>query len=341
MLKSYFKIALRNLFRQKSYSFINIAGLAIGMACCLIIFLYVRTSLSYDTHHKRADDIYRVVSEFKNSEREKWITLTPPMLAPTLVKSFPEVDQAARMMILPALLVQNGEKKFFEANFYIADSSILQVLTLPLKLGNAKTALHSPNTVIISEEGAQKYFGPENPMGKTLTIDTGLKVKITGVMATPTIPTHLKANFICSFSLARDFFPERLHKWTWQQFYTYILLKENTSQPDFEAKLANYVNQEVSPQLQESGSGIQYAFHLQPVKAIYLRSTNLEHDQPNQGNIGYVYAFAIIAVFILIIACFNFMNLATARPLKRAKEVGVRKVVGAHKSQLITQYLGE
>ena len=339
MLKNYLKLAIRNLFRHKFYSFINITGLAIGIACCLLIFLYVRTSLSYDNHHKEADSIYRVVTEDKKSDRQQWLTLTPPMLAPTLVKNFPEVEAAARMIILPELLVANNEQKFFEENFYLADSTILQILTLPLKAGNSATALNAPNTIIISEAAAQKYFGNENPMDKILTIDNSLQVKVTGVMAKPTMPTHLKADFICSFSLARQLFPERLNRWTWHQFYTYARLKENTSKADFETKLASYVNKEVSPQT--SAAGIQDYFHLQPVKDIYLRSGHLEYDQPNRGNINFVYAFAVIALFILVIACFNFMNLATARSLKRAKEVGVRKVIGAHKGQLITQYLGE
>ena len=339
MLKSYLKIAFRNLFRHKSYSFINMAGLAIGMACCLIIFLYVQTSLRYDTHHKHANDIYRMVTEDKKSDRKNWVTLTPPILAPTLIKTFPEVEQAARMIILPGLLIEHNNKKFFEENFYLADSSILQILTLPLQAGNPQTALNTPNTVIISEEVAQKYFGPDNPLGKVLTIDREVQVKITGVMAKPATPTHLKADFICSFSLARKFFPERLQKWTWHQFYTYVRLKENTPKQAFAAKLANYVDKEVSPQT--SAAGVKDVFHLQPVKDIYLRSLHLEYDQPNRGNINFVYAFAVIALFILVIACFNFMNLATARSLRRAKEVGVRKVVGAHKSQLITQYLSE
>ena len=160
MIKHYLKLALRSLFRYKFFSFLNIAGLAIGMTCCVIIFLYVRTSLSYDTHHKRADDIYRVVGKDKNKEQEKWMAFTTPMLAPTLVKTFPEVEQAARLIILQGSLIEYEQNKFYEENFYLADSSFLQILNMPLRYGNSRIALHTPNSVLISEETAQKYFGP-------------------------------------------------------------------------------------------------------------------------------------------------------------------------------------
>ncbi|GEO02361.1 ABC transporter permease [Adhaeribacter aerolatus] len=339
MLKNYLKLAIRNMFRHKFYSFINIIGLAIGIACCLLIFLYVRTSLSYDTHHKDADNIYRVVTENKKSDRQQWLTLTPPMVAPTLVKNFPEVEAAARLIILPGNLIEYKAHEFYEDNFYLADSSVLQVLTLPLQHGDARTALNSPDAVIISDVIAQKYFGSENPMGKIISLNNDTKLKVTGVLAKPKTPTHLKADIILSFAFARQFFPERLQSWNWHQFYTYVRLKNNTSGPAFEEKLARFTEKEVAPITAKAG--INDVFHLQPVKDIYLRSGHLEYDQPNRGNINFVYAFAVIALFILVIACFNFMNLATARSLKRAKEVGVRKVIGAHKGQLILQYLGE
>ncbi|QMU31207.1 ABC transporter permease [Adhaeribacter radiodurans] len=339
MITHYLKLAFRNLFRHKFYSFLNIAGLAIGMACCLLIFLYVRTSLGYDTHHQHANDIYRIVAEDKNVEREKLLAFTTPMLAPTLLKNLPEVEQAARLIIMPGSLVEYEQNRFYEDNFYLADSSILQILNLRLRYGDARTALHTPNSVLLSEATAQKYFGSENPVGKTISLDKEAKLTVTGVLAKPTTPTHLKADFIASFSLARSLFQERLQDWTWQQFYTYIRLKNNTSRQEFEAKLADFTQKVVDPLTRSENT--QYVFHLQPVKHIYLRSAHLEYDQPNRGNINYVYAFAIIAVFILVIACFNFMNLSTARSLKRAKEVGVRKVIGAQKSQLIGQYLGE
>ncbi len=338
MLTHYLKLAFRNLFRHQFYSFLNIAGLAIGMTCCLLIFLYVRTSLSYDTHHQQADTIYRVVGE-DNKNREKWMAFTTPMLAPTLQKTFPEVEQAARLLILPGTLLEYENNRFYEDNFYLADSSILQILNLPLLYGDSRTALHTPNAVLISEEAARKYFGAVNPVGKVLSLDKEVKLTVTGVLATSTTPTHLKADFIASFSLARTFYRERLQDWTWQQFYTYLRLKENTAAPAFEAKLADFINRKVQPLMPNEDIG--FIFHLQPVKHIYLRSAHLEYDQANRGNSNYVYAFAIIAVFILVIACFNFMNLSTARSLKRAKEVGVRKVIGAHKHQLIGQYLGE
>ena len=338
MFRNYLKIAWRNLDRHKAYTAINVVGLALGMTCCILIFLFVRTSLQYDTHHRNADNIYRILSKSNVKESGQMMTGTPSPVVGA-AREFPEVEQAARMIVLPHTLVEAGNKKFYEDNYFLADSSILQVLTLPLKYGDPETALDAPDAMLISEAAAAKYFGNENPLGKVLTISKDDHFRVTGVIAAAETPMHLKADFIGSFSVARKYFGKRLQSWGWNQFYNYLLLKPGTDAQAFAQKL----NQHYAAEVEKRGGneGMAHKLSLQPVREIYLHSANFEYDQANRGNITYVYAFGIVALFILAIASLNFMNLATAQSLKRAKEVGIRKVIGAYRTQLTFQFLGE
>lgn len=340
MFRNYITVALRNLSRHKIFSFINIMGLAIGLACCITIFLFVQDELRYDTFHSKADRIYRLNNNRIRDNREDFTAMTPPALGPTLVKDYPEVQKAVRFFDMNSPLVVYENKKFFEPGFLLADSSALEIFTLPLLKGNPQTALKEPYSLIITESTAKKYFGKEEPMGKTLIVSGDLKFTVTGVMKDLPEHTHLTINCLGNFNLLKDFIPqERLSNWVWHQFFTYILVQENYDIDQLKAKLPAFINTYTAEETARSGTRYNFAF--QPLKDVHLHSSHLEFDNAQRGDIQYVYAFSAIALFALLIACFNFMNLSTARSAHRAKEVGLRKVVGANRKQLISQFIGE
>ena len=340
MLKNYLKIALRHLRRHKGYAFINVAGLAVGMAVCVLIILFVRDELRYDRFHAHADHIYRVVNERHAEQGVTMRASTPPALGPTLVRVFPEVQQAVRFFDMGKTLVRRGDTQVYERNVWTADSTLFDVFSLNLVAGDPGTALDQPASLILSQSAAQRHFGMDNPLGQTLDLSGGIEFTVTGVFEDWPEQSHIQADFIASFSTMRSFVdPARLENWIWQQFYTYILLPDAGAAASLEAKLPAFLDRYADPET--SQYSFTYESHLQPLSEVYLRSVGYEFDGSPRGSITYVYAFSGIALLILLIACFNFMNLATARSMQRAREVGMRKVIGAQRRQLVGQFLGE
>ena len=336
MFSNYVKIVLRNIKRHKIYSFINIMGLAIGMACCILVFLYVHHEMSFDRYHHDGERIFRIAQKIQKEAAELETARVATPLIPAVRESFPEVEFAARFQLATwDSLVERGETKFYEDWVMIADNDIFHVFTIPFIRGNPEKALERPNTVVITEKIAQKYFGLDNPIGETLTL-WGNPVEVTGVVANYPKNTHLKYDIIISLNGFERIW--NLDNWGWTGFYAYVKLKPNVEPKNFEEKIRHIAGIYAKEKLEEWGEA--FTFYLQPIDSIHLHS-NLVSEIGSPGNPRDIYIFSVIGILILLISCINFTNLATARSANRAKEVGVRKVVGAHRTQLIRQFLLE
>ena len=334
MFRNYLKIAFRNLLRRKLYSLINVLGLALGMACCLLIILFIQDELSYDRFHEKAEQIYRVAKIEKRNEGVVNYPLVFPVVAPKLQQDFPEVLNAVRFDPQLSVLVSRENKQFLEQRFFYADSSVFDVFTFPLIKGDPKIALKEPYTLILTEEMAEKYFGSEDPLGQTLSIDNRHDYKITGVLKNIPHNSHMKFDFLASMATEEAENPRYGKLWAWS-CYTYLLLPRDYSPSELEKKFPDFILRNRNEQAAKA-----WTFYLQPLTKIHLYS-NLSYEIEPNSDIKHIYIFSGIGFFILLIACINFMNLATARSSNRAKEVGVRKVLGADRSQLAKQFLGE
>jgi putative ABC transport system permease protein len=347
MFKNFILTSLRSMLRHKGFSFINIAGLAIGLAACIIILLFIIDELSYDRFHEKSDRIYRITVIGVFGDNDFAMTYTPAPLAKTLLDEFPEVEYVTRMMARSNRLVSFEEKSFIEDHFLYADSSIFDVFTIPFVAGDPKTALNSPNTIVISETMARKYFEDEDPIGKTLRVDdAGQNYMVTGVCQDLPHNSHFRFNMIASM-ITTDW--SRSPSWFMQNGQTYLTLRENADPDELVAKFPDMIERYLGPQLQQflgvsvqdfEESGQSYGYFLQAITDIHLHS-KLDGEFETNSDIIYVYLFSVIAIFILLIACINFMNLTTAKSALRAKEVGVRKVLGSQRGTLIRQFLGE
>ena len=331
MLAHYFRVAFRNLLRHKGYSFINITGLAVGLAGCILMLLFVQDEISYDRFHEHADRIYRVVVDFKDGNNIDRFAHTQAPLAPALVEEFPEVIDAVRMTSYREL-VGYGPKQFWEDGFVLADPSIFSVFTFPLVKGDPKTAIKDPYTAVITQSAARKYFGEEDPVGKVLRIgvERPIEFKITGILKDIPSNSQLQFDFLASFSHQRG----NLGWMSWN-YTTYILLPKNYPAGELEKKIPSFLERHLNEKARED-----VVFHLQPLTSIHLTS-GLRSDLNTNRSVTDIYSSCGIALIILILACINFINLATARSTLREREVGVRKVVGATRWQLIQQFLGE
>ncbi|MGD8540172.1 MAG: ABC transporter permease, partial [Candidatus Aminicenantes bacterium] len=330
MIKNYLKIILRNIRKHKGYSFINITGLAIGMACCLLISIWVLDELSYDRFHEKAQRLYRVEEDQFYSGRVFHVSVTPHPLGPALVDEIPEIVDATRYVWSGGLLFRYGEKAFFEYSIRAVDPSFLQMFTFPLIKGDENKALDSPYALVINEDIAEKYFGGEDPLGKVITINNAHEFTVAGVVK------NVPHNSILQFEVLVPYaFLEKVGRTNLEfgsnSIGTYIELSPNTTMDQVNAKISGFIKAKVPDSVTE--------LVLKPFTRIHLHSYWGYEKDP--GAIQYVYMFSIIALFVLLIACINFMNLSTARSANRAKEVGMRKVVGALKSHLIRQFYGE
>ena len=340
MFKNYIKIAWRNLLKNKGYSAINIGGLAIGMTCFLIIAMFIKNELSYDRYHEKGDRIYRVVhhSSADNTE-DQWIWGNAPV-GPALKSDFPEVIEKVQFSGRSDVLLEYNKRSFQESNCFYMDPTVFDVFTWPLISGNPKTALEAPYSIVLTESTAKKYFGDEDPMGKAINgiggrANDGIYT-VTGVMKDVPSNSHFSFDVLMSMSSFYQTRPEIFDSWGYVDFYTYFLVDENFDQQVFQSKIPAFLERN----LPEDDAEYYYNLTFEPLKEAYLQSEAAR--QPGiTGSLSNIYIFAIIGLFILIIACINFMNLATARSLERAKEVGIRKVIGANKKGLVYQFMGE
>lgn len=345
MFKNYLKIAFRNLLRYKIYSMINISGLTIGMACSVLILLFVKDELSYDTFHDNADRIYRLTRTEKLGDKTFAVANTASAMGPTMQQDYSAVEKVVRFWRLRSdVMLRFEEKKFHEHGFYFADGAVFDVFTFPLKSGDPRKALKDPYTMVITEEMAEKYFGDADPIGKVISLDNSLDFKVTGVLHKIPRNSHFNFNFLASMASFEELAPHyfrNLGVWFNKGFYTYLLLQENTDISGLENQFPAFVEKYMAESFSVvTNSSYEVDLNLEPLTDIYLRS-NLQSQLEPVSDMRYVYIFSGIAFIILLIACINFMNLATARSTRRAREVGVRKVLGAFRPQLITQFVCE
>jgi putative ABC transport system permease protein len=349
MLKNYILVALRNLWRQRGYTLINIFGLTIGLASTIFILLYVINEMTYDRFHEKSDRIYRVWISGSMPATEMRHAVSSAPMAEALLNDYPEVEQAVRLRNAGGRMVKRGDITFQETDdeFIFADSTFFDVFSFELLKGDPGTCLKEPRSIVLTEEYARKYFGDEDPMGQTLKIeqDTNLSV-ITGVMADFPQNSHFHYKMLGSLSTLAY---SRDTNWLSHNYYTYVVLKEGTDPVEFESQLRGMLVKYVGPMLEQflgidiqqfEESGNSYGYKVQKLTEIHLQS-DLQYEHEPNGNPLYVYVFLVAAILMLTMAGINFMNLATARSTTRAREVGLRKVVGSKRRQLIVQFLTE
>jgi putative ABC transport system permease protein len=342
MLRHFFQIAWRNLMKRKLYSFINFAGLTIGMGCCVLITLYVQNELSYDRYHANSDRIYRVTQTFRALQpgenpgppapQDFWVWGCAPV-GPALQADFPEIEKVVRFMSPNSILLQHGDRRIQQDNLLYMDSTAFDVFSWKMLFGDPHTALIAPNSIVLTRSVAEKFFGNANPVGQTLRADNQVNFLVTGVMQD--VPSNSQFNFngLISMATEREQRSDIFGFWGYVDFYSYLLLKPNANIQSLREKAAAFVKR-------HNPDDKGYVISFEKMTDGYLHSMAVRQPGPT-GSLTNVYLFSCIAVFIMLIACINFMNLSTARSLERAKEVGVRKVLGVRPSRLVGQFLAE
>ena len=346
MYKSYFKTILRNLLKNKVFSFVNIAGLAIGVACFILIALFVTDELGYDSYNKNADRIFRINSHYKIGGNRFNLANSPVPLAATLQSEYPEVEKTVRLFQGENIYVKKNDEYIKEENFLYADPSMFDVFTIDFVSGNPAKSLLQPNSVVITTKAAKKYFANDNPMGRRITLSNGQEFLVTGVVKPVPANSHFEFDFLASYSTLPE---SKQTNWFGSFVHTYVLTRQGVTADQLNKKIYSVAEKHIGPVVQ-AAFGLSYkdfldrgndlSFVFVPLKEIHLYSDVFnEFKQP--GSIDSLYLFSAIAIFILIIACINFVNLSTAKSTQRANEIGVRKVLGSRRSQLIGQFLTE
>jgi len=345
MLKNYIKVALRNLLKNKGFSIINIVGLATGIACSILIYLFVSHELSYDAFHEKADRIYRLAVRASIGDTKIHQTYSSSLTFKHLLEDFPEIDTGVKFLKMGRTPVKIGEKTFFEERLYAVDETFFNVFSIPLIHGDPQSVLVAPNKMIVSRDTALKYFGTTDVVGRILTVESSRKednidAEITGVSENVPANSHFHYDLLLSSAT----FPDNINDpgWTSNNFISYVVLKEGTSAEQMDEKLKDFTREHMGGEQFDAwvAKGNFWEYFMQPITKIHLTS-DLNGEFEANGNETYVFIFSLVSIIILLIACINFMNLSTAKSSLRAKEVALRKVVGSNKSRLVFQFLGE
>lgn len=340
MLKNYLKIGFRNLRKDKISASINIVGLSLGFVSALVILLYVHRELQVDTSFEQGDRIYRLINDERpHSETGRLLATVGPPFAPTLAAEYAEIETAVRLRYTDNVVFKAGEHQYYENDVIYADKDFFQLFSFPLAKGDPNSALAEPNSIVLTPEVAQKYFGEADPIGQSILMNEEVSLRVTGLLEESPRKTHLDFDFLISFETFRVpyGYPVTLESWGWISFHAYVLLKEGVDPLAFDQKLAEFAERHMF-----TDRPVRASYHLQALSDVYFHSQDMMNSgEHKHGSLIYTYALLSIAFLILLVAGFNFMNISTARSIRRAGEVGMRKVLGAKRVNLIVQFISE